>query len=190
MNPEPIFAPLMLGVALVGLTGNFASILLLHRFRRRSLNLRAVFLHLLLDTLSSVSVVAAGVLLLFYNLWWLDPIVSLFIVGLVGVSSIGVLIECMRIILQAAPSNIHPHQVAQALEKLDGVESLHGLHIWAVNSTEIFLSCHICARPEIEPDRLIQNINRMLSERFGIEHSAVQIETSDFCNRQEEKCCR
>jgi len=191
INPEPIFAPLMLAVALVGLTGNFASIVLLHRFRQQNLNLRAVFLHLFLDTLSSVSVVAAGVLLLFYdNFWWLDPIVSLFIVALVGVSSVGVLVESMRIILQAAPSSIDPRQVARALRELDGVESLHGLHIWAVNSTETFLSCHVCARPEVEHDRLIQNINRMLAERFGIEHSAVQIETTDFCNRQEEKCCR
>ncbi len=190
-HPRTIDAPVMLSVAAFGLAGNLFSIMLLHRHRRDSLNLRAAFLHLFYDALSSLAVVAVGVLLLFFPWTWLDLVVSLLIVVMMVWSSLGIITEAMRILLQAAPRGIDPQRVQEAVLALPGIVSLHGLHIWSVSSSEVFLSCHLRVGENADRDQLILNVNRLLAEQFGIEHTALQVECGDICSRAgEEKCCR
>lgn len=191
-KPVEVRGGLMLIVALIGLLGNGVSILVLHGHRRQNLNLKAVFLHLLFDTLSSVAVVAVGVVLLFRPWYWLDLVVSLGIVVMIAISSAGVISEAVRIFLQAAPGSIDPQEVRGAILALDEIKSVHGLHIWSVSSKEIFLSCHVCTADEtLDTNQAILAINRMLTERFSIEHSTIQVETSPICTDDGAgNCCR
>ncbi len=90
--------------------------------------------------------------------------------------------ESLRIFLQGAPENMDPVDVYDTLVALDYVESVHGLHIWSVSSTEIFLSCHICIGQENDNgDLVIQEINTILNDRYGINHTTLQIENSQLC---------
>lgn len=180
--PQPVQGGLMLVVALVGLVGNALSILLLQRHRGHSLNLKAAFLHLLYDTISSLAVVGVGLVLLYRPWYWLDLTVSLVIVVMMIWSSLSIITEAVRVFLQATPSSIDPGQVRGAILAVAGVASLHGLHIWSVSSNEVFLSCHVCTvSSETDSNAVIQSINRTLREDFGIEHSAVQVETRPLC---------
>lgn len=191
-KPIEVQGGLMLTVALVGLLGNAVSILILHRHRRQNLNLKAVFLHLLFDTISSLAVVAVGVVLLFRPWYRLDLLVSLAIVLMMVWSSVSIISEAVRIFLQAAPGSVDPQEVRGAILSLSEVEDVHGLHIWSVSSNEVFLSCHVCTRdPSLDTSQAILSINRLLAERFGIEHSAIQVETSPICSGDGNgNCCR
>ncbi len=184
-NPAEISAGIMIPVALVGLFGNLFSILVLNRDRERNLNMRAAFLHLFYDALSSLAVVAVGIVLLFKAWLWLDLVASLVIVAMLVWSSIGIIAESMRVIMQAAPGNIDPHETLRRIAAVPGVAQVHGLHIWSVNSSEVFLSCHICVSDEVaDTDEIIRRVNAELQQFFGIRHTAIQIESVNLCSEK------
>lgn len=184
-NHMLIRAEILLPVAIIGLVGNAASILLLHRHRNESLNMKAAFLHLFFDTISSMGVVAVGIAMLFVNAILLDVLIALVIVGMIVYSSSGILRESWRIFMQGAPRGMNVQEVQKRIAEVEGVRSVHGLHIWSVSSSEVFLSCHICldaSIPGLSSDDLIQRINRMLYATFAIHHTAIQVEQEQMCS--------
>ncbi len=194
-NQVHIRAEILLPVAVVGLAGNAISILLLHRHRNESLNMKAAFLHLFFDTISSVGVVAVGIAMLFMDAALLDVLIALVIVVMIAYSSFGIFREAFRIFMQGAPTGMDVSEVQKSLEEVDGVKSVHGLHIWSVSSSEVFLSCHICldaGYTSRSTDNLIVRINRMLRSRFGIHHTTIQIENKQMCglDKKNNECCR
>jgi len=191
-SPVEIDAGLMIPVALVGLVANFVSVVILHRDRDHNLNLKATFLHLLYDTISSAAVVIIGVVLLFAPGWsWLDLVVSLLIVVMMLWSSVGVLRSAIRVLLQIAPESVDPETVRGAILDLSAVCDVHGLHIWSVDSREVFLSSHVRLRtPDADGNAAIREINTLLNVRFGIQHTTIQIETEQLCDPDnDENCC-
>ncbi len=194
-HPVQIRPEILIPVAVLGLAGNAFSILILHRHKDASLNMKAVFLHLLYDTLSSVAVVAVGTVMLFTHMPVLDLAVSLLIVAMIAYSSLGIIREAFRIFMQGTPGHIDSGEVYRRILEVEGVGSLHGLHIWSVNSAEVFLSCHVCVdagRGTVNTDDLIERMNRMLEERFGIRHTTIQVENELLCglDGKSGKCCR
>jgi len=190
-NPVEVNVGLMLPIALVGLAGNVLSILVLGRGGKR-LNVRAAFLHLFYDAISSVAVIITGVAMYYTRSFWLDPLISVFIVVMIGISSFDILLDAMRIILQIAPKQIDTQSVYQHIMDTSGAENVHGLHIWSVSSSEIFLSCHICMNRDaaaVDADRIIRDINAMLAGKFGITHTTIQVEAGNFCLVGDKGCC-
>jgi cobalt-zinc-cadmium efflux system protein len=184
---------IMLPVAGIGLAGNLFSILVLVKNRKSNLNIKAAFLHLFFDTLSSVAVIIAGVVIYFSRLFWLDLAISLVIVFMIIGSSISILREAIRIFLQGTPPHIEPDEVLQSIISIKDVGGVHGLHIWSINSTEVFLSCHICMDSgdgTADTDKIIRNVNVMLDDTFGITHTTLQIEKKLICDIDSDICCR
>lgn len=192
INPQPVDLRIMLPVALIGLAGNFFSILVLHKGHDHNLNMRAAMLHMLFDAISSVAVIVAGVIIYFTSHFWVDIVMSCFIGIMIIWSALGILRESMRIFLQGVPERINTGDVYEKILAVEGVVSLHGLHIWSINSKEIFLSCHVCINHVStgQSDMIIRRINAMLDSTFGINHSAVQVEFGKFCGIDSENCCR
>ncbi len=190
-SPVDIDTGLLIPVALVGLVANFVSVVILHKDRDRNLNLRATFLHLLYDTISSGAVVIVGVVLLFLPGWtWLDLIVSLLIVVMMLWSSVGVLRAAVRVLLQIAPESVNPDDVRAAILDLDPVCDVHGLHIWSVDSREVFLSSHVrLRRPDADVNATIREINALLADRFHIRHTTLQVETDILCDPDSDNDC-
>ena len=191
LNPQQVDLAIMLPVAFIGLAGNLLSILVLNHGGDLNLNLRAASMHLFFDAVSSVAVIAAAVIMRLTSNYWADIIISCFIGIMIFWSALGILRESMRIFLQGVPGHIKTDEVYKAILAVDGVASLHGLHIWSINSKEVFLSCHICLDESSgSSDVIIREINELLDKRFGINHSAVQAEFSKFCGINEDNCCR
>ena len=191
-NPVAVDFSIMLPVACVGLAGNLISMFFLgHGEGDKSLNIRAAFLHLFFDALSSVAVIAAAIMIYFTSNYWIDIVISFFIAVMIIWSSFGILRESLRIFLQGVPGHIDSAEVYNYILGIEGVVSLHGLHIWSINSKEVFLSCHICLTGDSAglSDKIIMEINLMLNTRFNIEHSAIQAELSDFCETYSGDCC-
>jgi cobalt-zinc-cadmium efflux system protein len=193
LNPVSVDTSVMLPVACVGLAGNVFSILLLHRRRGENLNMRAAFLHLFYDAVSSVAVIAVGITLIFSpGLLVLDIVVSLVIAVMIVWSSMDIIRESLRIFLQGTPDHIKPDAIHERIMGIPGVDGVHGLHVWSVSSSEVFLSCHVClgGNDGTDADALIRAVNEMLAAEFGITHTTIQVERRLICDVGNGTCCR
>ena len=193
VNPVNIDIFVMLPVAFVGLLGNAFSILALLKNRHDNLNLKAAFLHLLYDTVSSVAVIIAAIVMHFTGFLWIDLAISTGIVIMIVWSSLDIIVESLRIFMQGAPAHIETGEVLASIEECANVGSVHGLHIWSVSSSEVFLSCHICAdncgATSVDTDNIIKTVNGMLASRYKINHTTIQVENERICSTGENSCC-
>lgn len=181
-HPQNIEDPfLFLSIAVIGLLGNLLSIWMLHSEKGKSLNMKAAWLHMAYDALSSVGVILGGVLILLFNLTIIDPILSVLIGVMILWSSYNVIQEATMIFLEAVPKGIDFDEVWEEIEHIGKVKGVHDLHIWSISSSEVALSCHILL-DEVDyadgPDVIIA-INLMLREKFKIGHGTIQVEKSN-----------
>jgi cobalt-zinc-cadmium efflux system protein len=191
INPHPIGQPgLFLTVAFIGLVGNVLSIWLLHSEKGKSLNMRTAFLHMAYDALSSVAVIAGGIVIILTGWLTIDVLLSTVIALMIFWSSWAVIKEAVLILMEAVPPGVSFDEVAHAIVKVDGVKDLHDLHIWSLSSNEVALSCHVCVEQTDfnSGPRITAEINRLLAEEFDIGHGTVQLEV-EKCMRGDLLCC-
>jgi len=181
-NPQPIVLSIMIGVGMVGLLGNFLSIFVLNNEKDKNLNMKAAYLHLFYDTLSSVFVIVSGLVIYFTQFYLLDVIVSFVIAIMIFWSSFGILKQSFHLIMQGVPEGIDLNKVVKNIKSFDNVESVHNLHVWGINSNENYLSCHICSNGK-NNDKLLNALNKMLKKDFNIENTSIQIEKNNLCER-------
>lgn len=175
LDPQPAHGPTVIAVAAVGIVINGATALLFARGRRHDINIRGAYLHMAADAGVSAAVVVAGVLILFTGQMWVDPVTSLIIAAVIFWSSFGLLKESMGMSLAGVPAGIDLDEVEEALSGLPEVTAVHDLHVWPLSTTETALTAHLVS-PGGAGDELLKRAARMLHERFGIEHSTIQIE--------------
>ncbi|MFH0975585.1 MAG: cation diffusion facilitator family transporter [Spirochaetota bacterium] len=193
INPVPIDVAVMIPVAVIALLGNTLSIIALSKNKNSNLNIKAAFLHLLYDAISSVAVIIAGAVLYYTQLVWIDLAVSIIIVFMMIWSSTDIVKESFRIFLQGTPHGIDPDEVYGSIQAITGVGSVHGLHIWSISSSEVFLSCHVCIDQNIaniNTDEIIKKVNSMLESEYGINHTTIQVENIAICSVKSGYCCR
>ena len=181
--PQQLSLGLMLVVATIGLLGNLFSMVILGK-KESNLNVKAAYLHLFYDAISSVAVIASG-LLIFLTGWLIvDLVVSLLIAGMVLWSGLGVIKRTIHIFMQGVPENLEFDKILQDILGVPGVKSVHGLHIWSIDSSDVFLSCHVCMEESDgkgDTDKMIQSINEVLEENHHIHHTVIQAETQNLC---------
>ncbi len=173
--PEVLSGP-MLAVGAAGLILNLVSVSVLFRHRQHNLNLRGAFLHVIGDSLGSIGVVAASLLILKFDWHWADPLASFFIGGLILFSSWGLIRDSVHILLEGTPAHLNPAQIRAHLEAIDGVRACHDLHIWLIGSGEPILTAHLDAQPAADRSRLLREATQMLADRHQIEHVTIQVE--------------
>ncbi len=183
-QPHTIDGPLVAGIALVGLVVNVASAWLLARDRKHNVNVQGAFLHMLADSLGSVGALVAGVVIWQWGWTLIDPLVSVFIGALILWSSRGLIRSTLNILLEATPEDIDFDEVKAAIESIDHVEEVHDLHIWTIASGIPSLSAHLrlnsCCSETRHWHECLRAAQDMLSERFGIVHSTLQIEPMEY----------
>ncbi len=162
-------------VAAVGIVINGVSAWLLMQGSKGDLNMRGAYLHMAADALVSLGVVLAGVTIMFTHWYWLDPVVSLVIVVVIVVGTWGLLCEAVMLAMHAVPVHIDIAAVQAYLRQYDGVTDIHDLHIWGMSTTENALTVHL-VMPQYPGDAAIDTITHTLKERFGIQHSTLQVE--------------
>jgi cobalt-zinc-cadmium efflux system protein len=189
-QPEDVASGPMIVVALVALILNATIVLTLRRASEDDVNVRAAFIHMLGDALSSVGVVIAGVgvLLTGSSLW--DPAVSLVIGGFILWSSWSIIRETVRVLLESTPEGLDIAAVARDMEAVPGVANVHDLHAWTLGPNVNALSAHVLVRnsalaSQREVVEVVQRVKHMLAERHGIDHATLEThcaETVDGCN--------
>lgn len=177
VRPEPVSAPLMLGVGLAALVIN-GSISLALSGGREDLNLRAVFIHNLGDALSNLGIIAGAWLISRTGQLFIDPLLAFLIAGMILWGALGIVAESANILLESAPKGMGLVRVANVILGVPGVCEVHDIHIWSLGSKSHALSCHvrILDMPTSESERIAQRIRQVLANEFAIDHTTVQFE--------------
>lgn len=180
LDPQPVAGVWVMALAGVGIVGNGFSAWLLHRDSARSLNVRGAFLHMMGDLLTSVVVLINGAILMVKPWYWLDPVLSLFIVLFILKNGWGILREATGILMNAAPKTVDIARIRRFLQDIPQVENAHYLHAWQIGSEHIAFSAHIVVQdqPVSRTELLAQNLKEKLLHRFGIDHTVFQFETT------------
>jgi cobalt-zinc-cadmium efflux system protein len=163
-------------VGVVGLAVNVAAAWVLTREGARSLNVRAALIHVLADLLGSIGVIAAGAVVLATGWEYADPIAALAIALLVLLSSWRILRESVGILLEETPAGIDAIEVGHALAAGEGVVQVHDLHIWTITSGFPALAAHVLVESGADARAVRVELERMLHERFGLDHTTLQVE--------------
>ena len=174
-HPSPAQGETIMIVAAVGIAVNGISALLFAR-GQHDLNVRGAFLHMAADAAVSAAVVFAGLVILWTGQQWVDPVMSLAVAAVILWSSVGLLKESVWMSLAGVPEGIDLDQVEGALVELDGVETVHDLHVWPLSTTETALTAHIVTARADYPDALLASARAVLHDRFHIEHCTIQVE--------------
>jgi cobalt-zinc-cadmium efflux system protein len=176
-DPAPTDGATVIAVAAIGIVIN-AVTAMLFAGGTRDINIRGAFLHMAADAAVSAAVVISGFVILWTGQLWVDPVMSLAVAVIILWGSIGLLRESVWMSLAGVPSGIVVGDVEAALATLEGVESVHDLHVWPLSTTETALTAHLIA-PAADSDRLLGDARRLLHERFEIEHCTIQVERRD-----------
>lgn len=165
----------MLAVGALGLAGNVAATLLLLRGDRTNVNLEGVLRHSAADAIGSLGVVVAGVLVLTTGWNEADAIVSMLIGVLILLGSWRLLREPLDVLMEAAPEGVDVQEVGTAMCGVEGVREVHDLHVWTVTSGFPALAAHIRSDPTADAGEVRERVERMLHERFGLDHTTLQV---------------
>ena len=176
LHPQPADARVMIWVAVAAIVVNLVTALLFARGRRRDLNVRAAFAHMAADAAVSAAVVVAGVIILWTGAQWVDPAMSMIVALVILWGTWGLMKESVGMSLMGVPSGIDVDEVMAELARLDGVDTVHDLHVWPLSTTETALTAHLVAPNAPSTDALLQAARRMLHDRFAIGHCTLQVE--------------
>lgn len=176
-NPPEVRTTIMLIVAVVGLVANLIAMRLLHHSRHSNLNVRAAFLHVFGDTISSVGVIIGGIIIMFTGWTIVDPIIAIIIGFIILWGAVGLVRESVDILLENVPRLIPMDKVTQAILSVEGVKELHDVHIWTITSGIIALSTHVLVEDQLmsRTGEIINSINNEL-QKFNITHTTLQLE--------------
>jgi cobalt-zinc-cadmium efflux system protein len=179
-QPPQVRSGLMMLVATGGLAVNLVCAWLLHGDHEDDLNMRGAWLHIIGDALGSVGAILAGALMSIYGWYAADPLFSCLIGLLIIWSSWHLIKESTNVLLEGTPSHINLAAVEDAILQTDGVEDMHDLHVWTITSGREALSAHVIHVETISQAELLKELRAKLSERFGVDHLTIQMETPDF----------
>lgn len=188
-NPTSVSGSTIIGVAFVGIIINSITALMFMSGREGDLNIKGAFFHMAADAVVSLGVVLAGFAILKTGLKWFDPVVSLIIVAVIVVGTWELLRDSVNLALDAVPEAIEPLAVRTYLEEIPGVIEVHDLHIWAMSTTETALTTHLVMLTGNPGDAFLSRITMELHDKFGIEHTTIQVETGDILFPCEQKSC-
>jgi len=176
--PQPAGKTIMI-VAAVGVVINTVTALFFLSGKDHDLNIRGAFLHMAADAVVSLGVVVSGALILFYGVYWIDPLVSLLIATVIFLSTWGLLRDSLNLAVDAVPRNVDPAAVREYLVGLPGVRALHDLHIWPMSTTDTALTAHLVMDVFPDDDKFLNEVAHVLEQRFSIMHPTIQMERYD-----------
>ena len=177
-KPEPVATMTVMIIAAIGILINALTAWLFASGRKGDLNIRGAYLHMAADAGVSAAVVVAALGIYLTGWLWLDPAVSLLLVGVIFWSTWGLLRDSVAMSLAAVPTNIDLDVVRAYFLDLPGVSTLHDLHVWSMSTTETALTVHLVMPEGYPDDKFLMQIQSDLHDHHGIEHPTIQIETS------------
>lgn len=177
INPEPIKGLLMLVVAIIGLLANGFSVLILQKDKDKNINIKAAYLHLLGDTLSSVAVIVGGVAIWLFNIVWIDPVITVIVGIYIIYHAWEILKQATAILMQSAPAHINLNEIVENIENINEVKDIHHIHLWQLNEQQLHFEAHVNVHDNIDMLKVMElkkEIEQILESK-GIEHTTLQI---------------
>jgi len=178
-NPAPINSMIMLVVGMIGLLANLYAMLILRKDAGKSINVKAAYVHLIGDSLSSVAVIIGSLLIRIYKIDWIDPIITVVISIYIIRSGFVILKESVNILMQSAPDHLDLTLIKNRIEKTPEVLNIHHIHAWMLTDQEVHLEAHVELRNDLKLSQVkeIQHIiERYLRLDYGIAHITLQFE--------------
>ncbi|HXH11697.1 MAG TPA: cation diffusion facilitator family transporter [Alphaproteobacteria bacterium] len=175
-TPPAILSGPMLIIAMFGLAVNLVGMGLLHSGAGESLNLRGAYLEVVSDALGSIAVIAAALLIHATGVYVIDPIVSVAIGLFILPRTWGLIRQALNILMEGVPPHLDIGEIEAAMVSVQGVRAVHDLHVWTLTSGKDAMSSHVVVDDLAAGDRILRQLHRLLHERFGIEHTTIQVE--------------
>ncbi len=178
-NPETIDSNVVIWLSLLAIVGNGLSVLLLKKDSKANLNMRSAYLHLLTDMMASVAVLAGGLLMKYYQIFWVDSVLTLAIAVYLIIVGYDLLKSATKVLMLFTPSDLALEDIAEKICTIPTIKNVHHIHVWQLNETEIHLEAHVDFTEDIplsQFDDIMDEIEELLYHSYGINHVNIQPE--------------
>ncbi len=178
-EPQVIDSGIVIWLALLAIAGNGFSVLLLKQNSKSNMNLRSAYLHLLTDMMASVAVLIGGLLIKFYQVYWVDSVLTLAIAIYLIVVGWDLLKDSTKVLMLFTPSELPLEDIVKKICELPSVKNVHHIHVWQLNEDETHLEAHIDFEKDIllsQFDKILDDIEALVYKEFGINHVNIQPE--------------
>jgi len=178
-DPQAVDSTLVIWLGFLGILVNGGSIFLLKDNIDNSMNIKAAYLHLLGDVLTSIAVVVGGLLMLFWKIYWVDPIISILIALYLIYASYGLIKDSTSILMEFAPKELDIEEIIQTIIAHPEIDNAHHLHLWSLDDKHIHLDAHFDFVENLtlkESNQIIDMLEKELHDTYDIEHTIFQCE--------------
>ncbi len=179
LHPEPVSSVWVIGLGVLSIVLNSASVLLIKDDSSDNINIKAAYLHLMTDVGTSIAVVVGGIVIYYLDIFWIDSVISLLIAIYLIYASYDILKESIAILMQFSPKDIDLKKLSDEVSNIAGIKNIHHIHIWRLNDHDTFLEAHIDFDSNIhlkEVTSKLEKIEKLLRDKFHISHITLQPE--------------
>ncbi|ABM03721.1 cation diffusion facilitator family transporter [Psychromonas ingrahamii 37] len=187
LNPETIDSILVIALGFLSIVLNAISVLLIKDDAKHNMNMKAAYVHLLTDVMTSVAVVVGGLLMYYFNLFWIDSIITVLIAGYLIKASYALIVESISILMQSVPDDINIDELKIDIEKYEPIDNIHHLHIWKLDDHDIHLEAHIDFNENLalkEVTKICDEISDAIKKKYHITHMTIQPEYEKNDNKE------
>lgn len=179
LNPQEIESNLVIWLSAIAIVGNGLSVLLLRKEAGSNMNMRSAYLHLLTDMAASVAVLIGGLLMKYYQLWWVDSVLTMAIALYLIFMGYNLFKQSLKVLMLFTPAGIEIENIIKTINEFPSVQAMHHVHVWQANEDETHLEAHLDLHEDIrisEFDTLLLKIEAYLKKEYGINHVNIQPE--------------
>jgi cobalt-zinc-cadmium efflux system protein len=181
INPIEISSNLVIWLALGSIVVNGLSVLFIKKDAEGNMNMKSAYLHLFGDMMTSIAVLIGGILMKYFQIYWIDTVFSILIALYLLYLSWDIFKSSLKIIMQFTPDNIDVKAIAKDISNIDEVKNIHHIHIWQIDEHDIMFEAHIDLNDDIkitEFEEVLESIKNYLHEKYEIHHVTIQPEFS------------
>jgi len=187
ISPTEVSSDLVIWLALGSIIVNGLSVLFIKKDAEGNMNMKSAYLHLLGDMMTSIAVLIGGILMKYFQIFWIDPVFSIFIALYLLYLSWHIFKSSLKIMMQFTPENIDINEINTSISQIQNVKNIHHIHIWQINEHDIMFEAHIDVEKDIsisEFERVLQSVKEYLHSKYEIHHITLQPEFSVDDNKE------
>ncbi|MFD2917077.1 cation diffusion facilitator family transporter [Psychroserpens luteus] len=178
-NPQEVESDLVIWLSFIAILGNGFSVLLLKKDSKSNMNMKSAYLHLLTDMMASVAVLIGGLLMKYYQLFWVDSVLTFAIALYLIYMGYDLLKDSFKVLMLFTPDEIAVKDIVMDIQQIKAIRNVHHVHIWQLNEDEIHLEAHIDFEEDItlsQFDKILHEVEELVFHNFGINHVNIQPE--------------
>jgi cobalt-zinc-cadmium efflux system protein len=185
-NPVAISSQLVIWLSLLGILFNGFSALILKKDAEHNLNMKSAYLHLFTDMIASVAVLVGGILMHYYNWFWVDSVITFGIAIYLIIMGFDLLKSSTKMLMLFTPDHVKIPEIVNSIHKVTGIHQLHHIHLWQLNDNELHFEAHLDCKENItisQFNAIVSKIEEVLHHEFHISHCTIQPEFETKCTK-------